>query len=338
MDGEDSRAELPTGPSQVDAPDQPFASADVSTNAAAWTPVEPPIEPSPRSVESFEQPVPAVAPAAPDPIGDIPLDAERDPSSDIPIAAMSPLDMTLAAIQFKADGGDLGPALVTAAPAIIRSHVGDLPVGVIVPALAVTLGLGLVLLGAILPTSQSSARLSLLAIESVSNGTTPAAGFWFAIAAIGAGFVGQLIAYPILARRGRRWIWTLALLGIGVAEAAGFAVARSSGGSISGEPLTALPPMLGIAGGVLTAVAGLLLGFVGSARDGVKCRECRAVLTRETGFCPDCGAWLTEVIPTRSRLARGWHSGLVRGALGVLAVCLPVVVTVLLIVITAPLA
>jgi hypothetical protein len=151
-----------------------------------------------------------------------------------------------------------------------------------------------------------------------------------------AGFVSQLIAYPMLARRGRRFVWVLLLLAIGAAETTGFAIARRSGVSVSGDVLIAVPPVLGMTGGVLTALAGLALGLVGTARDGVRCRECRAVLARESGFCPDCGAWLTEVGPTRSRLASGWHSGFISGALSVLVLALAVAGVVLLVLATAP--
>lgn len=278
-------------------------------------------------------------PAAADAMGV--ADAEPVAAVDAESAASPPspaptVEATLAAIQFKSDGADLPSASAAPAPALIRSRVGDLPAGLAVPAAAVSIGFGLVLLGALLPMSQTSGKQPLLAIESVAGGLVPAAGYWFGLGAVIAGFVGQLIAYPMLARRGRRFVWVLLLIAIGAAETTGFAIARRSGISISGETLIAIPPMLGVAGGVLTALAGLVLGFVGGARDGVKCRECRAVLARESGFCPDCGAWLTEVVPTRSRLASGWHSGLIRGALSALAVALAVAGVVLLVLATAP--
>jgi hypothetical protein len=268
-------------------------------------------------------------------------DAEPAAAVDAESAASPPppaptIEATLAAIQFKADSADLAAPAAAPAPVLIRSRVGDLPAGLAVPAAAISLGFGLVLLGALLPMSQASGKQPLLAIESVAGGMVPAAGYWFALGAVIAGFVGQLIAYPMLARRGRRFVWVLLLIAIGAAEAAGFAVARRSGISVSGNTLIAIPPVLGMAGGVLTALAGLALGLVGSARDGVKCRECRAVLARESGFCPDCGAWLTEVVPTRSRLASGWHSGLIRGASSVLVLALAVAGVVLLVLETAP--
>jgi hypothetical protein len=260
-----------------------------------------------------------------------------EPAGGTPPAAPS-VEASLAAIQFKADSADFlsAEAAGIPAPVLIRSRVGDLPVGLAVPAVAVSLGFGLVLLGALLPMSQASGKQPLLAIESVAGGMVPTAGCWFALGAVIAGFVGQLIAYPMLAGRGRRFVWVLGLIAIGGAEAAGFAVARRSGISVSGDTPIAIPPVLGMAGGVLTALAGLVLGLVGSARDGVKCRECRAVLARESGFCPDCGAWLAEVVPTRSRLASGWHSGLIRGTSSVLVLALAIVGVVLLVLETAP--
>ncbi|MGA3058581.1 MAG: hypothetical protein ABSE70_11205 [Candidatus Limnocylindrales bacterium] len=258
---------------------------------------------------------------------------EVDKASD-PLPAPS-VDASLAAIQFKADSADLPSVAAVPAPPVIRSRVGDLPAGLAVPAAVVSLGFGLVLLGALLPMNQTSGK-PLLAIESVAGGLAPSTGYWFGLGAVIAGFVSQLIPYPMLARRGRRFVWVLLLLAIGAAEVAGFAVARSSGTSVSGDLLTGLPPVLGMTGGVLTALAGLVLGFVGIARDGVKCRECRAVLARESGFCPDCGAGLTEVLPTKSRLASGWHSGFIPGALSVLVLALAVVGVVLLVLATAP--
>ena len=260
-----------------------------------------------------------------------------EPAGSTPPAAPS-VEASLAAIQFKADTADFLSAEATGAPApvLIRSRVGDLPVGLAVPAVTVSLGFGLVLLGALLPMSQASGKQPLLAIESVAGGMVPTAGCWFALGAVIAGFVGQLIAYPMLAGRGRRFFWVLGLIAIGATEAIGFAIVRRSGIPVSADTPIAIPPVLGIIGGVLTALAGLALGVIGNARDGVKCRECRAVLARESGFCPDCGAWLTEVVPTRSRLASGWHSGLIRGTSSVLVLALAIVGVVLLVLQTAP--
>ena len=258
-----------------------------------------------------------------------------EPATGTPSPVLS-VEASLAAIQFKADGVDLPSAAATSAPAAIRSRVGDLPAGLAVPAAAISLGFALVLLGALLPMSQPSGKQPLLAIESVSGGMTPPAGYWFALGAVIAGFVSQLIAYPMLARRGRPFAWVLLLLAVGTTETIGFAMARRSGTSISGDVLITLPPVLGMTGGILTALAGLALGFVLGARDGVKCRDCRAVLARESGFCPDCGALLTEVLPIRSRLASAWHSGLIRGAASVLVLALLVAAVALLVLATAP--
>jgi hypothetical protein len=246
------------------------------------------------------------------------------------------VEAPLAAIQFKADGEDLASAVAAPGPPMIHLPVGDLPVGLALPAAAISIGFGFVLLGALLPYSQTGGGRPLLAIESVAAGAAPTAGYWFALGAVLAGFASQLIAYPVLARRGRRFAWVLLLLAVGAGETAGFAIARRAGSSISGDLLTALPPVLGMIGGVLTGVAGLALGFMGTERDGLKCRECRAILTRESGFCPDCGAWLTEVTPTRSRVASAWHSGTLRGASSVVVLALAVAGVVLLVLSTAP--
>jgi hypothetical protein len=217
-----------------------------------------------------------------------------------------------------------------------RSRVDDLPLSLAVPAAAISLGFGLVLLGVLLPTSQTSGRHPLLAIESVAGGTTPTSAYWFGLGAAIAAFLSQLIAYPLLARRGRALVWVLLLLAIGAVETAGFAMARRSGVAVSGDVLIGVPPVLGIGGGVLTALAGLVLGLVGRARDGVTCRECRAVLARESGFCPDCGASLAQSIPVRSQLASTLHSGFARWALGVLGLALVIAGVALLVLETVP--
>ena len=344
-DGTEGRATV----DREDPKDAPWMVASDRAEAAGQPPAAPSAAEIAAAADAFgaadEQAVaPAPEPAAAD---DEPADAEpaaerAEPEGAEPAASPPPpaptIEATLAAIQFKADGADLPTPGVVAAPApvLIHSRMGDLPASLAVPAAAVSLGFGLVLLGALLPMSQASGKQPLLAIESVAGGMVPAAGYWFALGAVIAGFVGQLIAYPMLARRGRRFVWVLLLIAVGAAEAAGFAVARRSGISVSGDTLIAIPPVLGMAGAVLMALAGLALGLVGSARDGVKCRECRAVLARESGFCPDCGAWLTEVVPTRSRLASGWHSGLIRGASSVLVLALAVAAVVLLVLETAP--
>jgi hypothetical protein len=333
VDGEDPRDAPWTGASeQAEVAGQPPAATNAAEVAAAADALGAADEEAAAGA-----PAPAPEPAAAD--GEL-TDAEPAAEGAEPEASLPPpaptIEATLAAIQFKADSADLPTPAAAPAPVLIRSRVGDLPAGLAVPAAAVSLGFGLVLLGALLPMSQAGGKQPLLAIESVAGGLVPTAGYWFALGAVVAGFVGQLIAYPMLARRGRRFVWVLLLIAIGAAEAAGFAVARRSGISVSGDTLIAIPPVLGMAGGVLTALAGLVLGLVGSARDGVKCRECRAVLARESGFCPDCGAWLTEVVPTRSRLASGWHSGLIRGASSVVVLALAVAAVILLVLETAP--
>lgn len=49
------------------------------------------------------------------------------------------------------------------------------------PALGLSVGFGLVLLGALLPMAQSGGKQPLLAIESIANGMKPNAGYWFGL-------------------------------------------------------------------------------------------------------------------------------------------------------------
>ena len=250
--------------------------------------------------------------------------------------AVPPEQGSLAAIRFKAEDADLPVDVAAPAPTMTHSRLGDLPVSLAIPAATISLGFGLVLLGVLLPMSQTSGRHPLLAIESVAGGTTPNSGYWFGLGAAIAGFVSQLIAYPLLAKRGRALMWVLLLLAIGAVETTGFAIARRSGVAVSGDVLIAVPPVLGIGGGVVTALAGLALGLVGRVRDGVRCRECHAVLARESGFCPDCGASLAQSIPVTSRLASTWGSGFARWALGVLVVAIAIAGVAVLVLETVP--
>jgi hypothetical protein len=228
------------------------------------------------------------------------------------------------------------PPLAVQATAPPKPRPAGVPAGLAIPAVGLSLGFGLVLLGAVLPMSQASGRQPLLAVESIATGTAPNTGYWFGLGAVIAGFVAQLIAWPVLGRHGRRGLWALLLIAIGVAQTAGFAVARRSGVATPDNSLIALPPLLGIAGGILTATAGLSLGFVGGARDGLKCRECGVSLVRDSGFCAECGARLKEAAPTRTAVARAWRSGLGRGLLGILAVAAAVAVGAVLVLQTAP--
>ena len=70
-----------------------------------------------------------------------------------------------------------------------------------------------------------------------------------------AGFIGQLIAYPVLGRHGRRMLWALLAIAIGAGQAAGFAIVRHSGAASPDSNLVATAPILGIVGGMLTALA-----------------------------------------------------------------------------------
>lgn len=279
-----------------------------------------------------------------DPIGasDPTLELASEPTLELareaaPVAGVAEVTpATLAAIQFKTDGVELpadSPA-PAAGPALRR--VGDLRPGVAVPAVGLTIGFGLVLLGSLLPMGQTDGRQPLLAIESVAAGAGSNAGYWFGLAAVVAAFAALVFPYAVFSRRGLRLGWVLLLVAIGAAETAGFALARHLGAATPDDQLLALPPILGIGGGMLTVLCGLALGLVGAAHDGLRCHECGSPLARDAGFCPDCGAWLHDAAPTRTRLAAGWNSGSVRGALGVVVAGAAVAAFVAIVIGTAP--
>jgi hypothetical protein len=264
-------------------------------------------------------------------------DAATPEQSATPTTLSAPsIQATLAGIQFKADEPDLSSGIVERTPAIIKSRVGDLPVGLALPAAALSFGFAFVLLAILLPIDQTEGRRPLLALESVAGGLAPNAGFLFALAVLVVGFASQLVAYPVLARRGRRPVWVLLLIAIGAFEIAGFSIARRSGLSVPGNALNSIPLVLGMMGGLVTGVDGVILGFMSLERDGIRCRECRVILTRESGFCPDCGAWLAEVTPTRSKVTNGWNSGLLRGASTVAVAVFGVGALVLLVLVSSP--